>query len=206
MIRLRLLLVALSIGVVVVACGQNSQLPVAAPSPVSNPAALSAASGLGSPSTPSSIQHPIEDLVNMLDACDPDTFNAQLGPGSCLRPGGLSFQSFINLLGGNHVVEAWRFTPNTFTVQAADTTLVAVNKGGETHTFTRVENFGGGIVPVLNTLSNNPVEAPECKALEGDDFVAPGGTYRQQAPTSGTAKFQCCIHPWMRLETRGMGR
>jgi hypothetical protein len=37
-------------------------------------------------------------------------------------------------------------------------------------------------------------------ALEGDDFVPPGGTYRETVDGSGTLKFQCCIHPWMRLE------
>jgi hypothetical protein len=81
--------------------------------------------------------------------------------------------------------------------------FVAVNRGGEVHTFTEVAQFGGGIVPILNTLTNNPVVAPECNALEPDDFVAPGGTYREEPlEGSGTARFQCCIHPWMRLEVK----
>jgi hypothetical protein len=75
-----------------------------------------------------------------------------------------------------------------------------VNHGGEVHTFTEVEEFGGGIVPALNNLAHTPVEAPECKALESDDFIAPGATYEsdtEQEP--GEEKYQCCIHPWMRL-------
>ena len=33
-------------------------------------------------------------------------------------------------------------------------------------------------------------------------FVPPRGTYREEISHSGTVKFQCCIHPWMRLEAR----
>jgi len=75
-----------------------------------------------------------------------------------------------------------------------------VNHGGEVHTFTEVEEFGGGIVPALNTLAHTPVEAPECKALESDDFIAPGATYTSDTEEEqGDEKYQCCIHPWMRL-------
>jgi hypothetical protein len=56
------------------------------------------------------------------------------------------------------------------------------------------------VVPFLNQLAGTPNVAPECNALEPDDFVAPGGTYRDSADHTGTVKFQCCIHPWMRLE------
>ena len=77
-----------------------------------------------------------------------------------------------------------------------------VDQGGEVHTFTEVKQFGGGIVADLNVLAHTPDVAPECAALENDDFVAPGGKYRETVHESGTAKFQCCIHPWMRLEAR----
>jgi hypothetical protein len=65
------------------------------------------------------------------------------------------------------------------------------SRGGELHTFTRVQNFGGGIVPLLNDLSGNPVVAPECAALGNP---AAGST----ALPAGKTQFQCCIHPWMR--------
>jgi len=38
--------------------------------------------------------------------------------------------------------------------------LLAVNRGGEVHTFTHVAAFGGGIVLPLNELSHNPTVAP----------------------------------------------
>ena len=137
----------------------------------------------------------------MLDACDPETFNQAAGPGTCTRSGGLRFDLFIEQLTKHAFVGAWRFSPNTSTIRDG-ATLVAVNRGGEVHTFTKVENFGGGIVPDLNALSHTPDVAPECAALEDDDFVPPGGTSREAVPQNGTAKFQCCIHPWMRLEAQ----
>jgi hypothetical protein len=97
-----------------------------------------------------------------MDACDPTTFNAAIGPGTWVRRGGVTF------------------------------------RGGEIHTFTRVAAFGGGIVPFLNGLSGTPVVAPECTALEPDDFVAPAATYEEEVQAGSTQRFQCCIHPWMR--------
>ena len=79
-------------------------------------------------------------------------------------------------------------------------TLVAVNQGGEVHTFTEVEHFGGGVVRVLNELSGNPVPAPECQNLARGDFIAPGGSDTDEVEEPGTERYQCCIHPWMRLE------
>jgi hypothetical protein len=38
---------------------------------------------------------------------------------------------------------------------------------GETHTFTEVAQFGGGLVGLLNDLSGNPVPAPECNPANG---------------------------------------
>src|SRR6476620_4242058 len=37
-------------------------------------------------------------VVNMADACDPDTFNAVVGPGTCVRSGGMKFDLFIETL------------------------------------------------------------------------------------------------------------
>lgn len=80
-------------------------------------------------------------------------------------------------------------------------TITAMNAGGEVHTFTRVAQFGGGGVPSLNSASNNPVEAPECAQISAADRIAPSASFttaRTAAYTSGTAYYQCCIHPWMR--------
>ena len=142
-------------------------------------------------------------IVNLMDACDPETFNAPppagAGPGTCARNGGVTFQNFIQQLMRFGSVGAWHMAPPNSNLLVGQHFL-AVNHGGEVHTFTEVEEFGGGIVPALNTLANTPVEAPECKALESDDFIAPGATYQSDTEEEqGDEKYQCCIHPWMRL-------
>jgi plastocyanin len=141
-------------------------------------------------------------LVNMNDACDPATFDAAVGPGTCVRPGGTTFAQFIAELTRNQTAGAWRFAAPSTTSASVGQTFLAVNRGGEVHTFTHVAAFGGGIVPPLNALSGNPVPAAECLALEPDDFVAPGATYVENIETAGTQRFQCCIHPWMRITVR----
>jgi len=111
--------------------------------------------------------------------------------------------ALIDALTRNGFVGAWHFAPNNTNVRVGQT-FVAVNRGGEVHTFTEVQQFGGGIVDNLNQLAGVPVPAPECASLKpgDDDFVAPGGKYSETVDHSGTVKFQCCIHPWMRLEAQ----
>ena len=93
---------------------------------------------------------------------------------------------------------AWRFDPAALSLTVGGS-ITATNYGGEVHTFTEDAQFGGGIVPALNTASGNPVEAPECKDITAADRIAPGGTFRTDAETTtGTHLYQCCIHPWMR--------
>src|SRR5437667_2172808 len=139
--------------------------------------------------------------VNMMDACDVTTFNAAVGAGTCSRRHGVRFDDFIAELTRSGRAGAWHFAPPT-TRARSDETLLAVNRGGEVHTFTRVAAFGGGIVPELNDLAHVPNVAPECTTLEPDDFVAPRTTYEENIEHSGVQRFQCCIHPWMRLEVR----
>lgn len=138
----------------------------------------------------------------MLDQCDPDSFNAAIGPGTCIdRNGGVTFQTFISLLQRHQIVKSWRFSPDTIHVPR-ELTLAIANGGGEVHTFTEVEEFGGGIVPDLNNLSGNPVPAPECLALTPSDLIAPGGQTTHTFEPGEADKYQCCIHPWMRAQTR----
>jgi len=143
---------------------------------------------------------PRQVMVNAQDACDPDTFNAAIGPGTCVGAGGgVTFQHFIDALTRLGSIGAWHFAPPNVQARVGQSFLVT-NHGGEVHTFTEVEEFGGGIVPMLNDLAHVPNVAPECKTLEPDDFVAPGATYVENIEESGVEKYQCCIHPWMRLE------
>src|SRR5215475_275945 len=77
--------------------------------------------------------------------------------------------------------------PSTTTAPLGQT-LVAINRGGEVHTFTHVEAFGDGLVPLLNDLAHVPNVAPECLQLEPDDFVAPGTTYEETVENTGTQR------------------
>ena len=171
------------------ACGEASSPTT----PVAERAKVVAASVSGTPVEAGRS----EIAVNMLDACDPATFNAVVGPGTCLRPGGMKFQQFIAELTRQQEVQAWDFAPEEFLARVGQT-IVARNLGGEVHTFTRVAEFGGGIIPLLNELSGNTHVAPECTVLGGSAFVPRGGTQTASLDRAGTVHFECCIHPWMR--------
>ena len=170
---------------VIMACtdAQRATAPVASPGDAAAFAAVAAAS---------------ERFVAMMDACDPTTFNAVLGDGACARNGGITFDHFLGLLEQNGSVGAWHFAPAVMNVSVGQT-LVATNRGGEAHTFTEVEEFGGGFIQLLNDLSGNPAPAPECLHLSGADFIPPGGIARDDVEEEGTEHYQCCIHPWMRV-------
>ncbi len=169
-----------------------------------------------------SAQAPSEPFtIGIRDACDPGTFTAAVGPGTC-KPGDhgtTMFKFFLEELQSDHIVGAWRFNPlldataGTFhlmTVNLSSGQPTALqNKGGETHTFTKVARFGGGVVPALNEFSLNPIPAPECMQPPSDTsiFVEAGET--ESGPTAaspqlpaGVTNWQCCIHPWMRIRIK----
>jgi hypothetical protein len=155
-----------------------------------------------SPTAPTALSARAEQLhrtIEILDICDSASFNAVLGPGTCVRAGqrNLTFQQFIAQLDNIHTVPSWRNAPGVVHV-AVGTQLVSTNYGGEAHTFTEVAAFGGGVVDQLNRLSNNPVPAPECLTLQPTDFIPPRGTQTDDVDAAGTELYQCCIHPWMR--------
>jgi len=137
-------------------------------------------------------------LIFMNDACDPVTFNAMIGDGTCVRSGGVPLNLFLAQVQRLHRAPAWSFVPGTVVATSADPIEVR-NIGGELHTFTEVAQFGGGFVPLLNQLAGNLTEVPECAAPPGDDnhFVPAGGSFVFTESESGTHLYQCCIHPWM---------
>ena len=163
------------------------------------------------PTTPSSSRADLVELltsragdfsrtIGIYDSCDPATFNAIFNdPTICTRQGHVTFDRFIAELTRTQQAAQWHFAPKNIEIDPGSD-VFAFNKGGEVHTFTRVAQFGGGILPLLNDLSGNPTVAPECTALEEDDFVAPGATYTAELTTDQVQHFQCCIHPWMRAE------
>jgi plastocyanin len=137
--------------------------------------------------------------VQMLDDCDPATFNAAIGPGTCVKDGGTTFSEFIAQLLAQGRAPAWRFAPAQLNLDPGGT-LAATNRGGEDHTFTEVANFGGGCIAALNDLLGlTPV--PECAGFPGGAFAAtevePGATVTTAPLPPGVHRFECLIHPWM---------
>jgi hypothetical protein len=166
--------------------------------------------------------------ITMRDACDPTTFNIAVGPGTCTpgHHGRTLFPDFIAELQSDHIAGAWRFNPLLNATEGhfqlvrldlapGDHTTIQ-NAGGETHTFTRVSKFGGGFIVPLNGLSGNPDPAPECAQMlpngslvpqpesDTNQFVEAGKT--ESGPTAGSpalppgvSRWECCVHPWMRM-------
>jgi plastocyanin len=142
--------------------------------------------------------------VALADTCDPITFNAVLGPNTCVGKGDTTFAQFVAVLFSalidNSTVfvghPAWRFEPAYLDIHAGQT-LRVTNIGGEEHTFTQVVTFGGGSIAVLN--GTDVIRAPECPANPANlDVVAQGQTVDVKGLSTGQHKFMCCIHPWMR--------
>jgi plastocyanin len=137
--------------------------------------------------------------VQILDDCDPATFNAAIGPGTCIKDGTTTFSEFIAQLLAQGRAPAWRFAPAQLTLDAGGT-LAAHNRGGEDHTFSEVANFGGGCIAALNELLGlTPV--PECAGFPGGAFAAtlvrPGATVTTAPLPPGIHRYECLIHPWM---------
>jgi plastocyanin len=133
----------------------------------------------------------------MLDRCEPGSFNAAIGPGTCVGNGKVTFDEFISELMKKQTHHQWRNQPTNVALKAGRDVSV-VNVGGEVHTFTPVAEFGGGFVADLNGLTGNPVPAPECLDFGSIEFVPAGGTASVGGLSEGTHRFMCCIHPWMR--------
>lgn len=150
-------------------------------------------------------QNNIHQVV-VLDECDPTTFNAQFGSGTCLNVvsgGGVMLPDFLAALPAGH--PAWLFSPTSTVTLKNKETLRVVNQGGEIHTFTEVAEFGGGFLLPLNNPSNAPA-VPECaggyvnNAELASTRLIQGSSLLVSGLKKGLHRFQCCVHPWMRLE------
>jgi hypothetical protein len=196
LMHIRLSVLAVFAATVFLAC-DNSGPRAVSPSPTTAGYDSLAAQ----PAAAESKQH----AVSLMDACDPETFNAAIGPGTCIRAGGVRFDNFLDQLRQHGSIGAWHIAPSNVTMKVGQL-LVANNRGGEVHTFTEVEEFGGGIVPVLNQVLGLSTVAPECRQLASGDFLAPGASSSEEEEDEGVEKYQCCIHPWMRAEVRISGK
>jgi len=102
--------------------------------------------------------------VVALDECDPATFNAPnaVGPDFCKNVAlgaSTTFSELFAKAAKNAPDPNWHFEPDSITIPKG-AILRAVNQGGEPHTFTEVEKFGGGFIPGLNAPGEDAV--PEC--------------------------------------------
>src|SRR5579864_4967708 len=141
--------------------------------------------------------------VVALDECDPTTFNAALGPGFCKNIALGYSTTFSNLFAeaaAGTPDPNWDFEPDTLKIKQG-TVVSVVDQGGEPHTFTEVANFGGGFIPQLN---DGQETVPECAGGFSRVAVArtrllQGSTVQIASLSKGTHHFECCIHPWMRM-------
>lgn len=131
------------------------------------------------------------------DRCDPATFNAAVGPGTCVGDGNVTFGELVETLNPEDFGHnAWRFSREDTHIDHGDH-IVVRNTGGEFHTFSQVQNFGPGVVPPLNAVF--PEGTPDAVPI-GDPFASgmdPGDATTVSGLAPGTHLFQCIIHPWM---------
>jgi plastocyanin len=126
--------------------------------------------------------------VVALDECDPATFNAPTAVGAdfCRNIALGAATTFSDLFAEAHIEKPnpnWDFEPDKLTIEEG-TDLNVVDQGGEPHTFTEVAHFGGGF---------SSVAVAKTRILQGSQSYITG-------LSKGKHYFQCCIHPWMRME------
>jgi plastocyanin len=145
--------------------------------------------------------------VVALDECDPTTFNEAVGPGFCKNVAlaalgfATTFQDLLTKAANGTPDPGWDFEPDTLRVKQG-TIVVVTNQGGEPHTFTEVKKFGGGFVEGLNggaeTVSEcsggfKNIDVAKTRIIQGSDL-------RVTDLSKGEHRFQCCLHPWMRMK------
>ena len=141
--------------------------------------------------------------VVALDECDPTSFNAKLGADFCKNVTLGAFTTFDKLFEeakAGTPDPKWDFEPDTLRIKQG-TILSVVDQGGEPHTFTEVAQFGGGFIADLN---HGEATVPECKGGFSNLAVAKtrilqGSHIEVTGLSKGEHRFECCIHPWMRV-------
>ena len=143
--------------------------------------------------------------VVALDECDPSTFNAALGPDFCRNVTLGAFTTLSDLFAkaaAGTPDRGWDFEPDILRVNEG-TEISVVDQGGEPHTFTEVAHFGGGFITELNAPGEETV--PECsggfsKVKVARTRILQGSHLEVTRLSKGEHRFQCCIHPWMRVK------
>lgn len=156
-------------------------------------------------SPPSTVLPPAQFVA--LDECDPTTFNAALGPDFCKNIALAAFgyattlTDLLNSVASGHPSPNWDFEPDSINVPQG-TVIKVTDMGGEPHTFTEVREFGGGFLAPLNGTGETAV--PECvggfsRVDVAKTRIIQGSTVEIPNLSKGEHRFQCCIHPWMRV-------
>jgi plastocyanin len=139
-----------------------------------------------------------------LDECNPATFNAALGPDFCKNVTLGAFTTLTDLFAkaaAGNPDPGWDFEPDVVKIEEG-TTVSVIDQGGEPHTFTEVATFGGGFIPGLNAPGEQVV--PECeggfsKVKVAKTRMLQGSNLQLLDLSKGPHHFQCCIHPWTRM-------
>ena len=139
-----------------------------------------------------------------LDECDPLSFNAALGADFCKNVALGSSTTLSDLFAkaaAGTPDPGWDFEPDEITIKKG-ATLTVVDQGGEPHTFTEVAEFGGGFIDGLNA---GEATVPECRGgFKSVDVaktrILQGSQTQVTGLSKGEHRFQCCIHPWMRVK------
>jgi plastocyanin len=147
---------------------------------------------------------PLAQVV-ALDECDPVTFNAMLGADFCHNVAlgaSTTFNDLFAKVAAGTPDPGWDFEPDILRITEG-TILSVVDQGGEPHTFTEVKKFGGGFIPALNAAGEDTV--PECAGGFANVAVAKtrilqGSHVEVTGLSKGEHRFECCIHPWMRMK------
>ena len=142
------------------------------------------------------------EVVEVQDDCHPPTFNTEIVPGvEFCDPdfdGDTTASEFFAQISEEQDAGKWRFNPDDTEVDPG-TRLRAVNVGGEYHTFTPVERFGGGCIPDPR-LDIGEAPVAECDGFDPatHEFGIPAGGHLTVTPTGRRMLYQCLVHPWMR--------
>ena len=141
--------------------------------------------------------------VVALDECDPATFNAAVGADFC-RNVALGSATTISELFAKAAAgtpdRGWDFEPDRVNIEKG-ATLVVADQGGEPHTFTEVAQFGGGFVTGLNHGEATVLECANgfSNLAVARTRILQGSHIEVTGLKKGEHRFQCCIHPWMRM-------
>ena len=152
------------------------------------------------------------NTLELQDRCDEASFTAA-GIG-CDRPegdggGSVTLDELFASLVANQSNDKWRFKQEKVTLRQGQPLNIAMTRGGEGHTVTEVQSFGLGCVPELNAVvfpGQDPTAFPAAcgdpgtftPGIFGRDLIAPGLDYSKTGLSTGTHRFQCMIHPWMK--------